>query len=101
MELLDQIIGGQVDDQLDEIVDAVRQRREIVAKRAVSSVRPGMTVRLANRKSINPAYLRGIEVVVQKVNDKTVTCDVKDPDALPSRRYAHGIRVPHTMIDLS
>jgi hypothetical protein len=94
--ILDSIIGGTHDSDLDAISDAVKQRRQILAARTVSALRPGDTVAFSDL--IRPTYLIGREATVVRVNAKSVV--VNCPDDPSYRRYcnAKSVRCPNSLI---
>lgn len=60
------IFQGHYDNDIDSITTAARDRRESVKLNAVAHLRPGDHARAGN--SLNPKYLRGMEVVIHEVN---------------------------------
>lgn len=59
--ILDQIIGGQHDNDLDLIISTVQDRKQIIARRVVDELEIGDTVRL---KNLRPKYMVGAKATV-------------------------------------
>lgn len=93
-----EILDGGHDATLDELERAVRARKKALAKRDATQMAglltKGTTVRIKAGAPLRPKYLIGVLMVVDKVNQTTVSCNVVNPAALPSTRFAYGIRVP-------
>jgi hypothetical protein len=60
--MLDDIMGGKYDSRLDEIIEAVRERRRIVNKRFAQSLQVGDRIRF--NEFVSPKYLQGARGVV-------------------------------------
>lgn len=71
MSVMDLILGGNADGELDEIIEAVRQRRQVLARRAAKQFAEGDRVVVVD--NVSPKYLIGATgVVVNQRSDKTV-----------------------------
>jgi len=73
-EIIVSILGGDVDDHLREIVDAVRERMNAVSRMAARTTRPGDRVII---NAPGSKYDRK-EAVVAKTNRKTVDLKLVD-----------------------
>lgn len=96
-EIIQAIVGGDVDDDLRSIAQACKDRQ----KAAASTLRYVLKVgdKVAFNSNIRPAYLQGLKAVVRKVNQTTATVDVVEADRYRARRYATGVRCPFTLLD--
>ena len=94
MAILDDILGGKYDDQLDRIRETCEMRRREVAYQSAATLRPGDKVML---KSIRPKYLQGtICTVVGFAHSKI---RVRMPDDYGLGRYRGlEVRVPQTTV---
>lgn len=91
------IILGGADDILDEISDALKERKAIINGAKIYDIKIGDIVRF--NTDTRPKYLQGFEVKVLKKNKKTVVVKIPD-DAWGTKRYRGGeIRVPLSLID--
>lgn len=90
------VINGEFDDQLDVMINIIRQRKSIVAAHRTSALRPGDQVRFVD--GVRPQYLAGLIATVVRVGPKVVvTCD--DPRA---GRFGRGeVRVPGALLVLA
>lgn len=96
--VVEAIISGDYDDDLNRIATAIHDRRDIVSRMKTSTISVGDKVKFNDR--ISPKYLIGNVVTVKKVNKKTVVCDF-DVDAEFGRfSGAKNVRVPTSTIDV-
>lgn len=103
-EILSSIQSGEVDDHLDTITQACRNRRELKAE----SIMPGTRVRII--RGISPKYLTGLtgEVSDRILKGKGVTLKVTLDEAFHDnpqyRRYVnpidHSIRLPADLVEV-
>lgn len=78
-EVVGNIVTGECDDILNDIVQAVKDRRNAINSNKIRSISVGDVV--VFNKSVRPRYLEGKTAVVTKVNRKTVDVDCpNDPD---------------------
>lgn len=89
--ILQAIVDGKLDKDLDGIIEACRDRRQDAGKAIKYTLKRGDKIRIVG-SNIKPGYLRGMEFIVKKINPTTISADPVDPSK--ARRYAHGIRVP-------
>ncbi len=94
-ELLDRVLGGEADDYLDELKDAVSDRKKIVAQRLVSGIKVGDRIRF--NASTRPVYLQGVEATVTKKLQKNVQVELDEA----AGRYEAGspITVPAVLVE--
>lgn len=97
MDVLDTILVAD-ETQLNQIQQAVKQRKEIVLGRMVLGLNKGDKVRFNGK--IRPKYLVGLEATVEKVNQKSVGVRLVEDDKAAARRFGHGvIRCPISLIE--
>jgi hypothetical protein len=97
MDVLDTILVAD-ETQLNQIQQAVKQRKEIVMSRVISSLTKGDKVRFNDK--IRPKYLVGLEATVEKINQKTVGVKVIDNDKTAARKFGYGVvRCPISLIE--
>lgn len=101
MDLLsvrDAIATGRFDSCLDDIKSAIRERQTVLnarqARQFGASLNVGDRITIKLDAPIRPRYLLGTPMIVKRINQTTATVAAENPAALPSARYAHGIRVP-------
>ena len=99
-EICTDIVLGEHDESLDEIVEAVKDRRKALSVIRLHSIDKGDVVRV---KNISPKYLNGLEAPVDKIERKTknsyvyITC----PDEYKYRnRAGREIGIPIDCIEL-
>jgi hypothetical protein len=97
-QLVDAILEGVADDNVDALSAAIISRREIKNSKKILFISPGDTVKFNAQAS--PKYLRGHTATVTKVNKTTVTVDIPE-DAWGARKYcgAKNIRTPISIVD--
>jgi len=104
-EISAQIINGDFDDDLGALEQAISARKQgltaLSAAMTKASLKSGTTVQIKLNAPLSPKYILGIPLKVKKVNKTTATCDVIDPELLPSRRFAAGLRVPLEHIEIA
>jgi hypothetical protein len=86
--IIEDIEGGSVDDDLDEIGQAVISRRHTVARMRFHQLQPGDTVRIVGR--FRPRYLVGAtaEVVEKRVTKVVIQFPDEMGDRDPYHKYA-------------
>ena len=96
-QLVDAILDGVADDNIDSLTAAIKQRREVANGRKLLFINPGDKV-VFNR-SARPKYLQGIEAKVTKVNKTTVTVDIPE-DAWGAKKFrGTNVRTPISIVD--
>lgn len=95
--VLDGIVGGQFDDQLDQLDSAIRARRKIVEARKLDGLKPGDTVRFNNRTK--PKYLIGLEAKVIRINKTRAV--VKITDEFSAGRFHGEVTVPPELLEVA
>lgn len=96
-ELVIMAIGqGMLDDQLDLIIEAARNRREIAATRKAINLDSGDEFHIVN---ISPKYLSGAHVRLIRHEDGWLLCEML---SWPGGRYAKGdkIKLRHTHVGI-
>lgn len=84
------ILNGGHDGSLDELANAIKNRRKLLAGRIRFSLHQGDRVKVVG--DLRPRYLIGLTGTIERVNQTTVTMKFDDPDA--ARRYSAGVRMP-------
>jgi hypothetical protein len=97
-DIVNDIVKGDFDNHLDEIANAIHNRRDIVNRIKTISIPIGATVKFNDK--INPKYLKGQEVTVKKVNKKTVVCDFPINESFKRFSGAANVKVPTSTIDI-
>lgn len=69
--MIDDILGGKHDHELDALGNAIYERRKTLAKRLASSLKPGDQVMFNDKAS--PKYLVGATAVVTAKRAKAVS----------------------------
>lgn len=97
MDLYQQILNGQYDDDLADITEAIRTRKQLKAKTTVMGIKVGDTVRFST--TIRPKYLVGLPATVVKRNRESVV--VSCPNTPDYGRFAGGknIRCSNILIE--
>lgn len=88
------IMAGDVDEFLDSIILAVKQRKQDMAPK-IWEFRSGDTVRIVN---CNPKYLVGALAEVQKVNRTKVVVRLFETASSRFTKFSN-ITIPLTMIE--
>lgn len=91
-EIVGNIITGECDDVLNEIVKAVNDRRNSIASDKINSLSVGDVVVFTD--DIKPKYLAGKKAVIVKVNRKTVAVDCPNDPEYRAYCGAHSVRCP-------
>jgi hypothetical protein len=84
--IIGNIVTGECDDFLADILDAARTRKQV--KAANVPFRPGLTIRISG---LTPAYINGAECIITKVNPKKLV--VTFPNDPRFGRFAGSARV--------
>ena len=89
------ILAGDHDDDLDALVDAIRARKQIVARANLRTLAPGETVRFA--ATTRPKYLAGGEATIVRIAQATATVTLNQSIG----RFDAGteIRVPAELLE--
>lgn len=90
ISVIDEILDGKLDDDLDQILSAIKERRDQLASRLRFKLRPGDRVRVVG--DLRPRYLIGLIGVVKRINQTTISIDFEDPAS--AGRYSAGVRMP-------
>jgi len=88
---------GQCDDLLDAIVNAVKERRQALARGTLRQINVGDDVRF--NANIRPTYLRGLTAKVVKVNGSSVKVDIDVNPAYGRFSGARNVRCPATLVE--
>jgi hypothetical protein len=91
------IENGAYDKRLDDIMAAIKQRKQILGLETRAQIRPGDVVRFSNR--IHPRYLIGKTAVVVKLNRKTVVVNCPNDSSYGRFQNSHNVRCPNDMIE--
>ncbi len=84
--LLADIIAGVHDDNLDNLIDAARNRQKALAQASFYTWKPGDKATLQN---LSPKYMIGAPVTVTGKRKTRITVDV-DPDWMTAHPQASG-----------
>lgn len=99
MSIASDIFTGEYDAELDDIVDAVRQRREILSRAKLFDMSIGDAVVFNNKTK--PRYLQGLHGKIVDKNRKTVVVDLNERyTSSQGRTWHRGIRVPLALVDV-
>jgi hypothetical protein len=85
-EIIDAILAGHADENLDDIIAAVKDRRSMKSRALFHTIRPGAKAKL---KNLRPKYLIGVPVVIVKKNQTRIECKI-DPGYLAANPGAAG-----------
>lgn len=87
-----QIVGGDIDADLDTIADAVRLRQQAIARNVGAALRPGSKIEIGG--NISPKYMIGITGTVVRVAGKKAVITIAESQG----RFTAGaeIKVPLT-----
>jgi hypothetical protein len=96
--VISDIVSGEYDDSLNEIIRAVSDRRDIVGRIKTATISIGDKVKFNDH--IRPKYLAGSIVDVKKVNKKTVVCDFSSDPVYGRFSNAKNVKVPTSTIDV-
>lgn len=77
-EIIDAILAGNADENLDAITGAVADRKKVKARGLFHTIRKGQTATL---KNLRPKYMVGVPVIITKKNQTRIECQI-DPDYL-------------------
>lgn len=91
------ILSGKHDAVLDAISQAVAQRRQVLARHELTSIKIGDNVRFSAR--IRPRYLSGLTAKVTKVNGASVTVDIDNNPAYGRFQGSRNVRVPAALVE--
>jgi ASC-1-like (ASCH) protein len=87
-DFLDAIFDGDLDYRLDDIAQAVKDRKMSMSRRTLREVAVGDTVRFTS--TVRPRYLSGLRLEVVKKNTKTVQVKVVEEDKRKAQRFGYG-----------
>lgn len=90
------IQDGKLDDDLDIITEAIRDRRKLLASRKVIGIKPGDTVQFSD--NIRPKYLVGRTATVVKRNTKSIVVSCPDDPAYGRFQNSKNVRCPNDLI---
>lgn len=93
--MIQDIINGKMDAELDAIASAIRARRDILEKQKMFQFKPGDRV-IFNRLT-RPKYLVGQKATVQYLNRETVVVTIDDTAGLV--KYRGQIKTSANLID--
>lgn len=103
-QLVDEILGGSHDDLLDVIQDAIKTRKDAVARTRSSLLRVGDRVRTTN---VRPKYLSGVTGVIESKGNTSIRVRI-DGEELAKVKSRGGARyldldntlgVPYTCVE--
>ena len=87
------ILNGAYDDQLEDILDALKRRKEILATQSFWELKVGDKIRFVN--SIRPTYLAGLEATVTEKRTKKLGVKLDHPVG----RFYGTITVPPSLVE--
>lgn len=93
-EIIQAVLRGDADDNLDGIADATRERRKTVAHASFFTYKPGDRVRLVN---LRPKYLVGLEATVVRRNKSRIVVTLDNPP--PGGRFSGEVTASPNMIE--
>jgi hypothetical protein len=96
-DILDGIFEGEYDDSLDQITDAVQERRRANARKTTRRLNPGDEVRFSGE--IRPKYLIGMTATVVKINRQSVVVSCPNDPAYGRFSGSRNVRCPNTLIE--
>ena len=96
-EIIDAILDGVVDNDMDKLNSAIKQRKEIKNSRKILFISVGDSVGFNSQA--NPKYLQGKVALVTKVNKSTVTVDMPEDYSLRKYSGSRGVRCPISIVD--
>jgi len=88
------ILKGELDDNLDNIIYVVRERKEALARATFWTLKPGDKVRFT--QTVKPRYLAGQTGILVALRQKKVTVKLDDG---PTGRFGGQIVTPVTLIE--
>jgi len=90
---------GGLDDELNEIMDAIRIRQQLIVRGRTGTAQwgSGDKVRISRSAHIRPKYLLGKEAEIVEVKRTRAVC--KLIDHVPSSRYSEGILIPIELLE--
>lgn len=93
--MFEEIIQGHHDPDLDKLQEAIKLRRDTLARARLFGVTKGTKVRIVG--DLRPAYLIGLTGTVDRQGPKNIVVHFDEPDK--AGRYAHGIRLPAEFLE--
>lgn len=99
-DIIGSVVIGSLDEHLDELEEAIRDRRKKVAGKLAFSFAPGDKVTIDTHGLAGCNYLQGLTAKIDKVNRTTATLSFEGENKIKARRYGHGVRMPLTNIRL-
>lgn len=96
-ELIDAILDGVADNDIDKLNAAIKQRREMKNNRKILFMSIGDTV--VFNEQANPKYLQGNKATVAKVNKTTVTVNMEENYQLRKYSGSKNVRCPISIVD--
>ena len=96
--IIDAVLDGAADDNLNGISQAVRQREKTVATRNAAKMKRGDSVRLCG--NLSPKYLVGLEGTVDgPAVSSRIPVMLGEADADIAHRFGNPIRVPVACVE--
>jgi hypothetical protein len=96
ISLASAIMTGELDDQLDRIIETIQLRRKTIreTRKAINSMSAtvGQKVKLAD--NLRPKYLAGVSGTITKLEGNTLLVEL--PYAMG--RYGKNVRVPADLV---
>lgn len=97
-DIINNIEDGDFDTILNDIIEAVSLRKDIVADRLVRGISIGDEVRFSD--SVRPKYLAGKTATVTKINRKTIVVDCPDDPSYKKYRNSKNVKCPNSIIEV-
>jgi len=94
--IMDAILGGQCDEYIDDLREALKDRAKIVARRTTASLKRGDVVEFSDL--IRPKYLAGMSATVVKVNRESVVVSCPDEPEYGRFQNSREVRCPNSLI---
>lgn len=98
LEITDAIFGGEFDGELDEIIEAVKQRRKVLTAKKARALKVGDKVRFNDQAS--PKYLFGqLATVTHPARAGAQSVQVQLDEAVGKFSGNHPLRCPVAIIN--
>lgn len=96
--IVDAIIGGDADEGLTQVSEALRQRRKALEAVKRTDFRVGD--RVVFNQAAKPKYLAGIGATVIGLNPSTVVLNIDEHARARRFKGARGVRCPVAIVDI-
>lgn len=97
IDVMDAIDAGTFDSHLDRLMRVAVERKREIARLELGSIRIGDSVRFTAK--CNPAYMRGLQAQVKKVNGASVVVDIANDPAYGRFAGKKNVRCPASIVE--